>query len=185
MQVREYINVIGNTCKLHIKGEKEMDIKEIQIIVSIITAIATLVLSFFGFLISKWNKKKTQLDVIKEYYKEGDSKELVESRKNLLNLKDENNAILSCEFDEDAALVCNFFNKWGMMVRYGNLPFYIFKGASGHGVRKIYDVLKGYIDKRRNDNTMYAIDFEYLYIKINHYDQKRSKRKWYFLWLKQ
>ncbi|WP_147423813.1 DUF4760 domain-containing protein [Cohnella endophytica] len=165
--------------------EKKMDFKEIQIIVSILTAITTSILSFFGYLISKWNKKKTQLDVIKEYYKEGDSKELVQIRKNLLNLYDNNNAILSNEFDEDAAFVCNFFNKWSMMVRYGNLPFYIFKGASGHGVRKIYNVLKRYIEKRRKDNPLYANDFEYLYNKIKNYNQKRSKRKWYFLWLKQ
>ncbi|MFC4306472.1 DUF4760 domain-containing protein [Cohnella boryungensis] len=161
-----------------------MDIKEIQIIVSILSAITTLILSIFGYLINKWNKKKTQLDVIKEYYKEGDSKELVQSRKNLLNLIDKRDAILNNGFDEDAAFVCNFFNKWGMMVRYGNLPFYIFKGASGQGAIKIYNVLTGFIEKRRNNNSLYANDFEYLYKKIIKFDQKSTRRKWYFLWLK-
>ena len=162
-----------------------MDFKEIQLLVSILTAITTSILSFFGYLISKWNKKKTQLDVIKEYYKEGDSKELVQSRRNLLNLYDKNSTNLSNEFDGDAAIVCNFFNKWSMMVRYGNLPFYIFKGASGHGVTKQYAVLKQYIEKRRNDNPLYASDFEYLCNKITSYSKKRSKKKWYFLWLRQ
>ncbi|WP_418026439.1 hypothetical protein [Paenibacillus sp. JJ1722] len=161
-----------------------MNIQKIQVIVSIFTAIVTVGLSFLGFLLNKWNKKKVQMDVIKEYYKEGDSNELIQARKNILNRKHIANEIFEYENSAYPSIVCNFFNKWGLMVKYRNLPFYIFKGSSGHGVTKCYEALKSYIDKRRVDNVLYAFHFEYLYKKIKKHNNHQRKKKWYFMWLK-
>jgi hypothetical protein len=164
-----------------------MNIEYIQVVTTTAATVITVIVAVLGQRLNAWNKKKTQLDVIKEYYKEGDAPKLVRARREVLQIIEDGKVILRTEEgSKEASELCNFFNKWGMMVKYGNLPFYIFKGSSGVGVSKIYKALLQYIELRRqdDDNELYAKDFEYLYQRVTDYMEKRKRKKWYYFWLK-
>ena len=129
------------------------------------TAVIASILVILGFFIIKWNKKKVQLDVILEYYKEAADEKLIESQKNILHKTNENKNY-KMEECKDESMVCNFFEKWGFMVKANYLPFYIFKGSSRSEVMKQYEALVEYIECRQKDNPKYCNEFVYLYYRI-------------------
>ena len=62
--------------------------------------------------------------------------------------------------------VASHYHFWGLMVKKGFLPKWIFQGEPGESALQLYDRLKPYIDKRRVDKKSYAENYSWLIEKI-------------------
>ena len=54
--------------------------------------------------------------------------------------------------DENISYVINFFHHWGMMAKKHYLPMWVFNGASGEGVIRLYERCATQIDHLRRIN---------------------------------
>ena len=63
---------------------------------------------------------------------------------------------------EDASQVASYWHFWGMMVRRGLLPDWVFEGSSGLRVKQYFDKLQPFINNTRESNLYYAEHFEWL-----------------------
>ncbi len=119
-----------------------------------ITGVIGLVISVFGVI----NKRFLALS---DFYSLDRDLTSIKARKKAYDLqKDE------ISYDPEISYVISYFHFWGLMVKKGFLPFYIFKSASGLAVVKLYSKLKPTIADHRKANEYYAEYFEWLYIKI-------------------
>ena len=57
--------------------------------------------------------------------------------------------------------VASHYHFWGLMVKKGFLPKWIFQGEPGESALQLYDRLKPYIDKRRVDKKSYAENYSW------------------------
>lgn len=130
---------------------------------SILVGIAAIASGVSGVLMSWSSKKVATFEAIREYYQQGDTPSMIENRTKVYATED---GVTPLDIHA-AAELCAFFHFWGMMVRKGFLPIWIFKSASGPSIVRLYRLLESYVlERRRTNNHYYAKDFEYLVVKI-------------------
>jgi hypothetical protein len=138
--------------------------------------------------ISSINSAK--LDNVREYFYTGDTKEYSYSRgviyKYQMYKLETKKSIYSDDFviqhfdmsgnpillnriniEQAISYVSNQFHMWGLLTRKGFLPLWVYEGASGVAVYRLYESSKDVITHIRNTtNPFYAENFEWLYEKI-------------------
>lgn len=133
---------------------KLMNEKNIQFVVNIVAIIS----GISGVIIGLSGWRATNLDAVKEYFQQGDTEEFIKARGELYDKQDHNKNI---EYDsKEASMITNFFQFWGLMVGKRYLPIWVFEGASGMSVVRLYGILENYIVKHREKNKYYAQNFE-------------------------
>jgi hypothetical protein len=130
-----------------------------QVELSLLVGIAAIASGVSGVLMSLSSRKVAIFEAIREYYQNGDTPAMIENRTKIYATEDGVTPL-----DEKAASeICAYFHFWGMMVKKGYLPIWVFNSASGPSVVRLFYLLKPYIELRRvSNNQYYAKDFEYL-----------------------
>lgn len=62
--------------------------------------------------------------------------------------------------------VASHYHFWGLMVKKGFLPKWVFQGEPGESALQLYSLLKPYIDKRRDEKKSYAENYIWLISQI-------------------
>lgn len=124
-------------------------------------AIGAGIAGILTFLISALPARKlAKLQAVIQYFQQGDTKEFSECRHRVYEANKGN-------IDPtDAAYLCSFFHFWGLMVRRGLLPIWVFDGVSGERVVQLYQKLSEFIEDTRKDAPRYAEHFQWLSQKI-------------------
>ena len=147
--------------------DKITDSNSIQVITNIVSILS----GTAAILIGIATIKTSRLNAVKEYFQQGDKKEFVQARGKIYRIAEENEEAdketIIAKFkiiDNDIAIVISFFHFWGLMVKKGYLPMWVFEGSSGIKAVKLYRILKVYIDNKRKStkNEKYAEEFEWL-----------------------
>jgi hypothetical protein len=139
-----------------------VDLKE-KVELSLLVGIAAIASGVSGVLMSLSSRKVAIFEAIREYYQQGDTPAMIESRTKIYAIEDGKTPLDT----KAASEICAFFHFWGMIVKKGYLPIWVFKSASGPSVVRLFHLLKPYINERRKTNNYYyAKDFEYLVKKI-------------------
>lgn len=125
-------------------------------IIAIISGISGVVIGISGC-------KAAHLDAVKEFFQQGDAEEFIKARRVLYEKEEKNEKVESDS--SDAARITDFYQFWGLMVRKGYLPIWVFEGASGVAMNRLYNILQGYIEEHRKTNKFYAANFEWLVTK--------------------
>jgi len=121
-------------------------------------------------------RKLAKLQAVIQYFQQGDTKEFIEHRHRVYKADEENiNPI-------DASYLCSFFHFWGLMVRRGLLPIWVFDGVSGERVVQLYHKLSKFIEDTRKDTPKYAEHFQWLserivrkgYVRVETSQKKRK-----------
>lgn len=120
-----------------------------------------------GLIISLIGMQKSRYDVVSEFLSQIEDSEFIKIRKYVYNEALEEN-------DPKAASIVNFFHHWGLMVKKHYLPIWVFDGATGNGMLRLFEKVKPYIEnnRKRNNDKEYAQYFEWLCGKV----EKRKKR---------
>lgn len=115
-----------------------------------------------GLIISILDHQRSRYFAVHEYLSAVESEEFVKAKQHVYN-----NVDFNVE-DEQAAIVVNFFHHWGMLARRRYLPMWIFDGATGNGVCRLYEKTFPYINKRQqiNQDPLYGEYFAWLYRRI-------------------
>lgn len=140
-----------------------MDVKLVISIVSGITAIISVFISCFGIVHNRFLAVDKFLTKIEDH-------NFVDVKKYIYN----HNGPFDID-DEQAATIVNFFHHWGMLAKRHYLPMWVFDGATGRGMCRLYQKTKNYIDARRqyNNDSSYGEYFEWL----NGVVERRLKRR--------
>ncbi|WP_322420389.1 DUF4760 domain-containing protein [Jeotgalibacillus haloalkalitolerans] len=157
---------------------------------SVLVGFAAIASGLSGILMSLSSRRGAVFEAIREYYQQGDTSEMIAARRKIYSIEEKETVTYlenSREWTEEqslaAAELCSFFHFWGMMVRKGYLPLWIFKSASGPSIVRLHYLLNDFIKQRRiENNTYYAQDFEYLAEQIKrkykiYYPIRRRGRK--------
>lgn len=133
-----------------------------------VTALAAVTAAIVAYAAFKYvglpSKKIAELQSVVQYFSEGDSKEMVEARRRVLESASSEISIS----DDDARQVCNFFHCWGLLVQKGLLHIWVFDGSSGNRVLQLYSALQKFIcsQRQQTDNEDYAEGFKWLHKQI-------------------
>lgn len=138
-------------------------------IVGLVAILSGIAGTYIGFSTSKM----ASLEAVREYFQQGDKSEYVKARKNIYNNGEKGDGNIS---SSDASTVCNFFHFWGLMVRKGYLPIWVFESASGVAVVRLFENLQSYIKERKKENPFYAENFEWLVAEINRVYKKQIRQ---------
>ena len=123
-------------------------------IVGMITGVVGMILGIYSLRVSQYN-------IVKEYFRDYNSDELREARKNIFYVKEElDQDMLDNEY---YAIVCNHYHYYGLLAKKHYLPNMILKGVNGYMIIKSYEYLEKYIKLRRKMSPYYAEYFEWLY----------------------
>lgn len=134
-----------------------------QIELAMMVGFAAIASGISGVMMSLSSKRVANFEAIREYFQQGDTPKMIENRKNVY-------ATESGEQELDhlsASEICAFFHFWGMMVRKGYLPIWIFKSSSGYSILKLHYLLESFIQDKKTSNQHYAEGFDWLVKKIN------------------
>lgn len=131
-------------------------LKNMPLIISIITSIATLITSLATFI----SARKYHSQAVQQFFTEIGDKDFIKIRKAIYNQN------TFKPQDEEASFVINFYNKWGHMTKLRYLPLKIFNSSNGIAVIRFYNRLYPNIIENRQKNKLYAQNFEWLYNKI-------------------
>lgn len=143
-----------------------MDINLYMSIIGGVTGVTGMIISFLGI-------RRNRYESIHEYLTQIDDKEFIETRRKVYSKDYNENCNIS---DEDAARVVNFFHHWGILAKKNYIPIWIFYGASGNGVCRLYEKTQPYIEARRkkDNDEQYGEYFGWLYKKL-----KKRKNRWF------
>lgn len=141
---------------------------------SLMVGISAIASGVSGVIMSLASKRTAIFEAVREYYQQGDTAEMIACRHKVYAAENG-----ETELDKKAASeICSFFNFWGMMVRRGFLPMWVFASASGPSVVRLYEILEPYILERRDtNNQLYAMEFEVLVKRIRRKYGMRVKKK--------
>lgn len=149
-------------------------------VVSLITAILGLVISFFNF-------HRSSLEALNLYFSRARDEKFVEGKKIIYNSTPQAIEEMKKDFPnkvpDSIVEVINFYTHWGLMVKHRQLPMWLFYNrktgitTSGNAVTVTFDITKPIIDcYRKHKNPHYAEYYEYLYNEIKKRTEK-SKPK--------
>lgn len=141
-----------------------------QVQLATIVALSAISSGVTGVIMSLSAKKVANFEAIREYFQQGDTKEMIKNRKLVYGIEKKKGRLSKVE-EAAAAEICGLFHFWGMMASKGYLPFWIFKSSSGYSIFKLFYLLESYIEDKRKINKHYAEGFEQLAKKI----QKKYK----------
>ncbi|OCA88929.1 DUF4760 domain-containing protein [Pseudobacillus wudalianchiensis] len=148
--------------KAGINAERFLDLNNLVGLAAIASGIS-------GILMNLSSKKVATFEAIREYFQQGDTEQMIANRQRVYATED---GVTPLDI-QSASEICSFFHFWGMMVRKGYLPIWIFNSASGPSIVRLYHLLLPYINERRaSNNHYYAKEFEYL--------SKRIQREYKF-----
>jgi hypothetical protein len=105
---------------------------------SLLVGVAAIASGVSGVLMSLSSRKGAIFEAIREYYQQGDTAEMIENRTKIYATEDGQTPLDT----KAASEICAFFHFWGMMVRKGYLPLWIFQSASGPSVVRLFHLLK-------------------------------------------
>ncbi len=131
---------------------------EFQLLFNIIsgfTSIISLTISIYGIIHNRFL-------AVNEYLTKVEDPRFIAAKRHVYN-KD-----IIDTTDENAAIIVNFFHHWGMLAKKHYLPMWVFNGATGNGVCRLYERTEQYIQKRqeKNQDFTYGEYFKWLYKKI-------------------
>ena len=129
-----------------------MDIDLTIGIISGVTAIISILISCFGIIHNRFLAVDKFLTKVEE-------DDFIKVKKYIYN----HSGDFDVE-DEQAAIIVNFFHHWGMLAKKHYLPLWVFDGATGYGLCRLYNKTKKYIIARReiNSDSTYGEYFEWL-----------------------
>ena len=108
-------------------------------------------------LTSAAQRRAAELSAVSQYFLQGDTPAAQELRSRLWNTHGES------PDRNDASQIASYWHFWGLMVRQGLLPFWVFEGSSGVRVTQYYSKLEQFIaNERKTGNKHYAEHFEWL-----------------------
>ncbi len=131
-----------------------MDINTIVNYVAIGAGIAGVLTFLVGVLPAQ---KFVRLQAVLLYYQERDDEKFIK------RLHAVYNADTDCIDDANASVVCSFFHHWGLLVKRGLLPIWVFQGVSGKRAVQTYNKLTKFVEERDEE---YAEHFRWLKNKI-------------------
>ena len=126
-----------------------------------IVGIVAILSGITGIIMGISSSRQASLEAVKHYFQQGDEDAYSQARKNIFSAKDSKDID-----DKDVSKVCNFFHFWGLMNRQNYLPIWVFDGSSGLQIVKLFITLDPLIQKKREENKFYAIEFEKLAYRI-------------------
>ena len=114
--------------------------------------------SAFQWLVSQLREvSRSSWEAVNDYYSTSDGDEIREIR----------DRIKKGDFsNEDAAVFCNFYEKWGRLARMSYLPVYVFDGPSGVGISNSAIKLQQFLTEQRMRNERYAESYLWLLKKL-------------------
>ena len=133
----------------------------------LIFGIISAIIAIISLFISIYTTKNSRYMVVDKYFECVESETFIKAKKHVYTTDE-----LSVD-DEQAAIIVNFFHHWGLLAKKKYLPMWVFDGATGKGMLRLYERTKSYIEARQkynNDNT-YGEYFLWLYNKV----QKQMK----------
>lgn len=130
-------------------------------ILVIVSGIASWLTALTGLIFGYKSWKTSKVDAAKQFMEAENSEELFKAR----------HAIYSCQdiFEVKEIYltqVASHYHFWGLMVKKGFLPKWVFQGDPGESALQLYSLLKPYIDKRRDEKKSYAENYIWLISKI-------------------
>lgn len=136
----------------------------IDSLIAIISGVTGFITGILGVIFSLYRSKRDVYDSVNEFLTQIESKEFISAKNYVYNHRDKD----WDEKDENAAIIVNFFHHWGMLANKKYLPMWVFKNATGNGACRLYELLKPYIELRReiNNDEYYGEYFEWLYFKL-------------------
>ena len=102
-------------------------------------------------------RRESELRAAAQYFLPGDSPEQQAVRRRVWNANGPEQIS-----NEDASQVASYWHFWGMMVRRGLLPLWVFEGSSGVRVKQYFEKLTPFVEAIRRTNPFYASEFEWL-----------------------
>ena len=130
-------------------------------ILVIVSGIASWLTALTGLIFGYKSWKTSKVDAAKQFMEAENSEELFKARHAIYSCKD----IFKVK-EIYLMQVASHYHFWGLMVKKGFLPKWIFQGEPGESALQLYDRLKPYIDKRRVDKKSYAENYSWLIEKI-------------------
>jgi hypothetical protein len=102
------------------------------------------------------SRKLAKPQAVIQYFQQGDTKEFIECRHRVY-------AAGKDSIDpSDAAYLCSFFHFWGLMVKGGLLPIWVFDSSSGERAVQLYRKLSQFVRDARHTAPRCAEYFEWL-----------------------
>lgn len=163
------------------RNEEDIIMNRIVGIVAIISGVGSLLVGISSIF-------TTSLDNVREYFAEGEKEEIADSRHLLYNYRnvkikygksvydDDFNDWLEANISKDdksfyieggrdavfkaASRVANFYQMWGLLQSRNFLPIWVFDTTSGYNIIKLYQAMADIIDRKREENMLYAGHFE-------------------------
>lgn len=129
--------------------------------ISIISAVMTWITALTGLVFGYKSWRNSKLDAVKQFMEAENSEELFQARHELYHCK-----YLGEMQELSATKISSHYHFWGLMVKRGYLPIWVFDGEPGESAIQLYYLLEGYIKKRRCTKTKYAENFTWLILKI-------------------
>jgi hypothetical protein len=144
---------------------------------------------FLGLVIGVINiirdKKRQQLEALKEYYAELHNERISRIRR---EITDDLRKGIPFDVDkhddqkENIGVLLDFYDKWSALCLEKYLPRWIFYGEAGYYITSTFDYLAEYIQDRRDgekegyvENPIYAFYYSKLVMEIKKYMRKQKK----------
>jgi len=127
--------------------------------IALVISVLTLFASFFFYA---RNDKRVKAEVLKTFYEEGNSLEIVSLTRKLYEEIKKNPKFCRSDFQEIGTLIC-FFDKWTTLCDKGYLPLWAYKGNPGFHLVVFYEYIKSYMQERRKQNVLDLENINYLW----------------------
>lgn len=133
---------------------------------NVIISIGSLTVSSISLLVSLLAFTRQRLQTAKDFFLQGDSELQKACRKEIYKIPDD-----CTDFSQYVDLisqVVSFYDCWAILVKRKYLPVWVFDGMAGDALTRQFGKIYPYIlQRRKNGDTNYAINFEWLSIKLS------------------
>lgn len=141
---------------------------------AIVFGVFGIITGLAGMIVGILSYSHNKIDALNLFFDYDKDKEFLEGRKIVYNLSEKQLVTERSSRDVRNRVSCvvNAFQRWGLLVKHRQLPFWVFYckktgiTASGIAVIRTYNKLKPTIKYFRNKNPKYAENYEWLYQKI-------------------
>jgi len=141
-------------------------------IIGAVSGITGIVVSLFAFY-------HNQMEAVNAYYINDREERYIEARRIVHQLPENYSPEqLLKEHGSEVAYLILSYDQAGTLLKNRQLPFWLFKTSSGYAAVQFYNVLKSYIEWRRENGTpLYGQPYEYLVKRIlrKHPEWKEAK----------
>lgn len=146
-----------------------------------ILPILSFAISLLSFYYSFLAYQHSRSSIVRDFFKEGDSEEMVEYRKIIYEIsesKSEEEKLIGLKTHSKAVShVLSFYNTWALLLKKHYLPRWTFQASTRDAAIEIYEITQPYIEFRRGSHGEYAKHFEWLKKDLESKQKKTTKKQ--------